>query len=201
MNNDDYVLYLGKPFRGLKEKLENETKGFISNCFFGTPDYDLDSRECLIELAIEKWKDTRFSKSLTEELISVLRALPDKDFEKIFKIYWVTGIYINDAEEYKVFDLYNNLYKSRYDVMKQYLSLCDVIGYKKTFSRVVGFLENSIDLSTVEHKNGLYQKSVKDFKSRADRNLKRYLMEYYKMDAPDYYKNLWLLYMMGRGKL
>ena len=76
--------------------------------------------------------------------------MSDFEFEKVFKVYWSTGIYIGDTEGYKAFDLFNSLGKSRHDVMKNYLSLCDTVGYKKTFSRVVGFLESSTDLSTIE---------------------------------------------------
>lgn len=201
MDQDNYIIYAGKPFKGFKEKLEKETKGFISVCFVGRPDYDLDSRECLIELAYEKWKDVRSAKTLNNDIKSLLRSMSDIEFEKVFKVYWSTGIYIGDSEGYKAFDLFNSLGKSRHDVMKNYLSLCDTIGYKKTFSRVVGFLESSTDLSTVEHSNGLYQKSVKEFKRRTDRNLKRCLLEYYKMEAPEYYKYIWLMYMLGRGRL
>ena len=112
-DKDNYVLYTGKYFSGLKKRLLEGTKGFVAVCNIGMFDYDITDRETMLGVVYSKW-----DKEPGDNVYKFIENLSDDDFYKFVKKFWVLGKSKVESSKRSVFSLYKVLGKQRHDILK-----------------------------------------------------------------------------------
>lgn len=186
-DNDNSIIYIGKPQKNLMGFLENNTKEFINT--IGVCDVDFDIKENLIKFVYDK-----FNKIPKEKVIEILSNFPNIDFYNFIKSYWVSGIsYIDDESNVSIYDLFIAMSNSKAESLKVINKLLEIYPIGVLQNSVETFLEKVISFPEVSG-NYRYFNLLKKFKENNINKLKKILYDYYVMKDSKEFKLKWLLY-------
>lgn len=197
-NND--IIYVGKVNSNIVELLKENTRNFIAINNIGIQDIDLTIRDVAIKVLYSK-----YNKSPSDKVKSLLDSMSENDFIKYFKSFWVLGRSKIDDVPITLWDLYCVLGKSRYDILKVYLHMREYYTDSMIFNGVLSFIEKSMNLEDVVINSGKYLKLLVDFNKSFDKVIISVIQKVYTMkcvnDTDREYRTLWLLMQLGKGNI
>ncbi len=188
-DNENKVIYVGKPRKGLMGDLRESTGGFINTV--GAYDYDLDDNGVLALLVYSKW-----GKELKKEDMDYFMSMGRYDFEQLMKTYWVAGVthisVVGDGVSF--FTLYKSILGSKNELLSVYFKLLDKYSPKEIESGLLTFIERAYreDIEV----SGKYRKILDDFRLRRGSKLKPLLNAYRIDDRPIEIKLLYFLLLI-----
>ena len=171
LNQEDKIIYTGKPFNNLIKYLEKNTKSFINTV--GPPDIDLSSKEALLEYVVNLK-----GKNMTNKLREFSQVVDDKEFYYCLKLYIINGRLPYDIEKTNsLFDLYTALNESTVKVIKVFNNLCEVYPVPVIEASILSFL-NRVAHNQIDGISKRYALLVNNTGVKIGKKLKPSILEY-----------------------
>ena len=171
LNQEDDVIYTGKPFNNLIKYLEKNTKSFINTV--GTPDIDLTNKETLLEYILNLK-----GKKVSNKMKDFAQTVDDKEFYYCLKLLIVNGKFpYNIEKSNSLFDLYTALNENTMKVIKVFNNLCESYPTPVLEASILSFL-NRIAHNQVDGISKRYALLVNNTRIKIGSRLKPSILEY-----------------------